>query len=165
MTETLNSISSVFLFGKIVSDLQIVPEKKTNGKKEEPALEIARVYGYSFNGSYYEMASPCLFQVSGKSEPAKKVEVPGPNLDDDDPFYESLQVWEVNKSDKTIRLDVDAGTFESVLLSDPVDGGPGVSGARVSGARVSGARVSGARVSGARISGARLSGARGDASD
>ena len=159
MSETLNSITSVFLFGKLVTDLQIAGEKKAGGQS------FVRVYGYSFNGSYYEMAAPSLFLVSGNGVSAKKVEVPGPKLDDDDPFYESLKVWECDKSDKTIRLDVDSGSFEGVLLSDPVEGGPGVSGARVSGARVSGARVSGARISGARISGARLSGARSDASD
>lgn len=165
MPETLSSISNLFLFGKIVEDLQIVPEKRSGSKNSSTSPSFARIYGYSFNGTYYEMAGPSLFLVHGKGEAAKKVEVPGPNLDDDDPFYESLKVWEYDKADQTMRLDMDSGTFEQVLLSDPVDGGPGVSGARVSGARVSGARVSGARVSGARVSGARLSGARGDASD
>ncbi|MBO6892033.1 MAG: pentapeptide repeat-containing protein [Roseibium sp.] len=161
MTETLNSHSTVVLFGKIVEDLKVVPEKKGSGKEQA----IARIYGYSFGGAYYEMASPVLFAVEGKGDAADKTEVPGPGLDDDDPFYKSLRCWSFDKSDKTIRMDLDSGTFEQVLLGDSGDGGMGVSGARVSGARVSGARVSGARVSGARISGARLSGARGDASD
>jgi uncharacterized protein YjbI with pentapeptide repeats len=83
---------------------------------------------------------------------------------------DDLRVWSYDKADYTIRMDVETGMFEQVLL-DMFFGGDGgvsgarVSGARVSGARVSGARVSGARVSGARISGARLSGGRGDAVD
>jgi hypothetical protein len=165
MTETLSAHSTVVLFGKIVEDLKVTPEKKGSSRSSANGPAIARIYGYSFGGTYYEMAGPVLFAVQGKGEPASRVEVPGPGLDDDDPFYKSLQCWSHDKSEQTIRMDLDSGTFEQVLLSDGGDGGMGVSGARVSGARVSGARVSGARVSGARVSGARLSGARGDASD
>lgn len=165
MTETLKSHSTVVLFGKVVEDLKVTPDKKTTRKSTTNDQAIARIYGYSFGGTYYEMAGPVLFAVTGEGEDADKTAVPGPGLDDDDPFYKSLRCWSYDKSDQTIRMDLDSGTFEQVLLSDAGDGGMGVSGARVSGARVSGARVSGARVSGARISGARLSGARGDASD
>jgi hypothetical protein len=85
-------------------------------------------------------------------------------------FADNIRVWSYDKADYTIRMDVETGMFEQVLLDMVFDGGGGVSGARVSGARVSGARVAGARVSGARVSGARVSGARvggprGDASD
>jgi hypothetical protein len=74
---------------------------------------------------------------------------------------DDLMVWSYDKADYTIRMDVETGMFEDLLLGAILGGGgPGVSGARVSGARVSGARVSGARVSGAR-----LSGGRGDAGD
>jgi uncharacterized protein YjbI with pentapeptide repeats len=77
-------------------------------------------------------------------------------------FADDLMVWSYDKADYTIRMDVQTGMFEDVLLPMVDGGGPGVSGARVSGARVSGARVSGARVSGARVSGARLSGGSSD---
>ncbi|MCV0428279.1 MAG: pentapeptide repeat-containing protein [Roseibium sp.] len=169
MSEKLNSSSTIVLYGKIVEDLKVVPEKKGTSGPAGSGPAIARIYGFSFGGAYYEMGSAVLFAVEGKGELASKVEVPGPGLDDDDPFYKSLRCWSYDKSAQTLRMDLDTGTFEQVLLSD-ADGGMGVSGARVSGARVSGARVSGARVSGARvsgarISGARLSGARGDASD
>jgi uncharacterized protein YjbI with pentapeptide repeats len=80
-------------------------------------------------------------------------------------FANDLMVWSYDKADYTIRMVVETGMFEQVLLDMFFDGGGGVSGARVSGARVSGARVSGARVSGARVSGARVGGPRGDASD
>ena len=174
MAETLGSHATVVLFGRVVEDLTIVQDKKKSARSGSGANAIARIYGYSFGGSYYEMAGPVLFAVHGNGDAVSKVEVPGPTASDDK-FYKSLRCWSYDKSDATMRLDIDSGSFEQVLLSDDVDGGMGVSGARVSGARVSGARVSGARVSGARvsgarvsgarISGARLSGARGDASD
>ncbi len=157
MPEKLRTQSHVVLFGKIVDDLKV-----DDGKKETDTgkARVARVYGYSFGGVYHEMMGAALIVVHGKGTPALSSDVPGPHLDDDNPFYKSLQVWTYDHSDQTTRLDVESGTFEQVLLADGGDGGPGVSGARVSGARVSGARVSGARVSGARVSGARVSGAR-----
>lgn len=161
MPETLNSQSTIVLFGKTVEDLKIISSKKSG-----PGVpSIARIYGFSHGGEYVAMATPTLLMVHGSGESAMKVEVPGPSFEDTDPFYKSLKAWSYQKTDETMRLDMDMGSFEQVLLSDPIESGAGVSGARVSGARVSGARVSGARVSGARISGARLSGARGDASD
>ncbi len=157
MPEKLNSHGQVVLFGKLVDDLTIGTPPSTI---TEDTQTIARIYGYSFGGTYFELAGPVLFSVHGEGASVSTAQVPGPELDDDDPFYKSLKVWTYDHFAQTTRMDVESGTFEQLLLSDGGDGGPGVSGARVSGARVSGARVSGARVSGARVSGARISGAR-----
>ena len=155
--ETLTTSDKIVLFGRKVDDLDIT---------DTAASEIfARVYGFTYDGVYVELLSPVLFLVNGEGEEAKDVAVPGPNPRDKE-FFASLRAWTVHRTDNTVRLDVDTGKYEHVLLDAMSDGGGmGVSGARVSGARVSGARVSGARVSGARVSGARISGARGDASD
>ncbi|MEM1288709.1 MAG: pentapeptide repeat-containing protein [Pseudomonadota bacterium] len=158
MTEKLQAQADVVLFGKLVEDVTIKAPAKT-APADKPGF--ARIYGFSFGGAYYEMGSATLMLVHGPGDAATGVAVPGPGLDDDDPFYKSLMCWTYAKSTQTTRLDVDSGTFEEVLLSEAAaEGGMGMSGARVSGARVSGARVSGARVSGARVSGARISGAR-----
>ena len=70
-----------------------------------------------------------------------------------------IKVWNYDKSDQTMRMDVSTGMLEQVLLDVyfGYDGG-GVSGAKVSGAKVSGAKVSGAKVSGAKVSGAKARG-------
>ncbi|MDJ0612956.1 MAG: pentapeptide repeat-containing protein [Rhizobiaceae bacterium] len=179
MSETLSTHSSVVLFGKIVEDLKVIPEKKS-GVKASDAPAFARIYGFSFGGAYSSMAAPTLMLVHGPGIPAIKAEVAGPGLDDDDPFYKSLKVWAYDQSDDSTMLDVSSGTIEQLLLNDPGYDGPRVSGAKVSGAKVAGAKVAGAKVSGAkvagakvsgaklsgaRVSGAKLSGARGDASD
>jgi len=70
-----------------------------------------------------------------------------------------ISYWEYEKGDFSLRLDVEAGPFEQILLQMALRGGGGVSGAGVSGAGVSGAGVSGAGVSGAGVSGAGVSGA------
>ena len=77
-------------------------------------------------------------------------------------FADDPMVWSYDRADLSIRMDVDSGSFEQILLDLVLGGGggPSVSGTRVSGARVAGARVSGARVSGARVAGARVRGGR-----
>ena len=139
---------------------------------------LARIYGFSYEGTYFELARPTIFLVHGEGDLAAGVltklnEVRGPIgstttgiAASDFQFAAELRVWCYDKSDYTIRMDVETGMFEDVLLAPFFGGdGYGISGAKVSGAKVSGAKVSGARIAGAKISGAKLSGARGDASD
>ncbi len=187
MSETLLSASNIVLFGRVVEDITVAAAESKSGKPGSPAQGVAsaaeqqlnqksgtkskpvtpkfaRIYGFSYGGAYFETGTPVLFLVHGDGVDLSKIKEPGPNANDK-AFYDDLKAWSYDRADHTIRLDIDSGSFEQLLLDVGVEGGPGVSGARVSGARVSGARVSGARVSGARISGARLSGARGDASD
>ncbi|MFK7881771.1 hypothetical protein [Roseobacter sp.] len=166
MSESLFTSASIVLFGREVDDLAIIKKglsTATTFSKEKN--QFARIYGFTYDGIYYDIATPVLFMMSTKGKAASTVDVPGPNPKEKK-FYESLLAWTVKQTDETVRLDIDQGKFQDVLLGMMLgDGASGVSGARVSGARVSGARVSGARVSGARVSGARISGARGDASD
>ena len=141
---------------------------------------IARIYSFSYEGAYYDLPQPALFLVHGEgllvtnASPKNKEGggAPGSSIAPGEPsltgvaaadfqFADGIRVWSYDKADHTIRMDVETGQFEDVLLNMFFGGG----GPAVSGARVSGARVSGARVSGARVSGARLSGGRGDASD
>jgi hypothetical protein len=189
MPETLLSASNIVLFGRVVEDLTIsapagnkvhspaVATAKGSGsdlesqltrtehgdhsaKGKETLARFARIYGFSYEGAYFEVGVPVLFLVHGEGFALSDMKVPGPDPDDE-PFYKDLRAWSYDRRDETMRLDIDSGSFEDVLLSTiGGDGGPGVSGARVSGARVAGARVSGARVAGARVSGARVSGAR-----
>ncbi|MFK7869472.1 MAG: hypothetical protein AB8B58_09555 [Roseobacter sp.] len=159
-TEQLDTSSSIVLFGRIVEDLAVV--KTHQGKRSEDAdkSQPARIYGMTYDGDYVEMKTPVLFTVDpDNAYSLDDVPVPGPNPRNK-AFYAKLSAWIVERTDTTIRLDVDQGKFEDLLTELGGEDLTGVSGARVSGARVSGARVSGARVSGARVSGARISGAR-----
>ena len=138
---------------------------------DSPDASFARIYGFSHEGTYYDLPEPALFLVHGDGDDpvgplgattavrVARAPLP-PSVTGvgaaDFQLAEEIRVWSYDKADYTIRLDVQTGMFEQVLLDiffGGGGGGPGVSGARVSGARVSGARVSGARVSGARLSG------------
>lgn len=148
--------------------------EKESGSPAAPVAHFARIYGFTYEGYYYELPWPALFMVNGDGEDAdlpvsgnpRASRAPGdPSRSgaaaQDYDFADNLKVWSYDRADFSMRLDVESGTFEQILLDVFLGGGGGgVSGARVSGARVSGARVSGARVSGARVSGARVSGAR-----
>ena len=157
MAEKLNDHSEIVLFGKVVDDLTIDSGKKTRSS-DKP--QFARVYGFSYGGAYYEMAGATLLVVQGNGVSSSSANVPGPKNEGGNNFLKDMRAWSYDRTDPSMRMDMESGSLEELLLGDMGDGGPGMSGARVSGARVSGARVAGARVSGARVSGARVSGAR-----
>ncbi len=144
-----------------------------------PDATIARIYSFSYEGAYYDLPRPALFLVHGEGlvvtnlspKGGEGVGPPGISIAPGEPsltgvaaadfqFADGIMVWSYDKADQTIRMDVETGEFEDVLLNMYFGGGgPAVSGAKVSGWR------SGAKVSGAKLSGGRLSGGRGDASD
>ena len=77
MSERLLSFSEVILYGRLVEDLQIVEsgsgDSKGKGGGKNPPKELsgvknptfARIYGFSYDGAYYELPSPALFLVDG----------------------------------------------------------------------------------------------------
>jgi hypothetical protein len=146
----------------------------------QDGANFARIYGFSFAGIYYELPSPTLFLVHGEGHEATEYRTglrgrANPSRAPGDPsliglsaadfeFADDLRVWSYDKADYTIRMDVDTGMFEDILLAAFFDNG-GVSGAKLSGAKLSGAKLSGSRISGAKLSGAKMWGGRGDATD
>ena len=162
MNESIYASSKIVLFGREVEDLAVLAEDSADDALKKGGKQFARVYGFTFDGAYFEFGTPVLFLVHGKGVDADSVPLPGPNPRDKK-FIDSLKAWTVDKSSDTVRLDVDLGKFEDVLLAPAEDGleaAGRVAGAKVSGAKVSGAKMSGAKVSGAKMSGARISGAR-----
>lgn len=199
MPETLLSHSNIWLYGRVMADLNLVPPhdpfipdlNDIDGGDDEgrgsantfvenqllaAGANFARIYGISYEGTYFDLPWPMIFLVHGAGAEAETTPGGGPsrfsrapdNPDrsgqgaQDFSFADGLRVWSYDRADYSIRLDVESGTFEELLIGLISDGDIGpVSGARVRGARVQGARVSGARVSGARVRGARLRGPKG----
>ncbi|MDP5217177.1 hypothetical protein Q5Y75_08105 [Ruegeria sp. 2205SS24-7] len=192
--ESLLNFSEVLLFGREITELEYKSGKGAGcgrnrflEEQVEPGPEdgtaddprFARIYGFSYDGAYYELPSPALFlmQCAGRlvngfkgieGDAPGKLAARAPNQPGltgiaaaDFQFADDICVWSVQQSDYTIRMDVMNGRYEQVLL-DMFFGTemPGVTGAKVSGAKVSGAKVSGAKVSGAKVSGAKVSGAK-----
>jgi len=148
-------------------------KNKQLDKQLDDDARFARIYGFSYEGTYFELPNPTLFLVHGDGESATG-NLPGgqgsrapfdPSRSGvaaaDFQFANDIRVWAYDKADYTIRMDVETGMIEQVLLEIFFSGGDAmISGAKVSGAKVSGAKVSGAKVSGAKVSGAKVSGAK-----
>ena len=163
MAETLLSPSGVLLYGRVVEDLEFKlkkpsdtlpgagsddpPPRLGNNKFLQMQLEayastagdarqpkIARIYAFSYEGHYYDLAKPALFLVHGPGVDAER-HVPGvsagtkgraaraPDKTDRSgvaatprSFSEDMQVWAYDKGDFSIRMDVETGTFEQILL-------------------------------------------------
>src|SRR4051794_11996553 len=77
--ETLLAPSLIRLFGRVFTGLKIVEEDVANAADQPyPSNQLtqllnknpvlARIYGFSFEGNYYKMASPAIFVVNGPGE-------------------------------------------------------------------------------------------------
>jgi len=189
MAETLLTPSSIKLYGRVVSSLTYKNDTSGTGLGDNKFLQrqleangknpptLARIYAFSFEGQFYAIPRPPIFLVHGSGTPVgnwvgpstvDQAGVAGREWDfsgnwdqtaGGHPGPNDLYYWEYEKGDFSLRLDLEAGPFEQILLQMALRGGAGVSGAGVSGAGVSGAGVSGAGVSGAGVSGAGVSGA------
>lgn len=119
MPENLLSETTVHLFGRAVDDLKLDTGAYGSGviaKAVKEGRTLARIYAFSFQNEFVELTSPALFLVPGKGEDV------GDTLDltglarIPDLLNPTLTVWTAERGDLTIRLDIMAGTFDSVLL-------------------------------------------------
>lgn len=150
---------------------------------ENPDARLARIYGFSYEGAYFDLPRPIVFLVHGAGEPAvldsnitgaaqtdaqlarapQRPSVSGVAAANFG-IADDIRVWSYDKADYTIRMDIETGMFEQVLLDAYFADGGHVSGMKVGGPRVSGMKVSGMKVSGMKVGGPRHGG-RGDPSD
>ena len=97
---------------------------------------FAKIYGYSYEGRYYDLACPTLFMVQGKGEQITKKgqdaaasnEARAPRKPSliglsvaDFQFSDEMRVWSYDKADFSIRMDVSTGPLEDILLEAEVD--------------------------------------------
>jgi hypothetical protein len=184
--ETLLSPSGILLYGRVLLDLTFnhqapantePPPNSTNPpprrgdnlflQKQLAAAgaRFARIYGFSFEGHYYDLPRPAIFLVHGpgvEAEPkpgASNVARAPADADrtgragQTGSLSGDIQVWAYDKGDFALRLDVESGPLDQILLEAAlVASGDEMSysgaHARISGAH---ARISGAH---ARIAGA-----------
>ena len=202
MAESILSASNVLLYGRELDDLKIdtqvqIPDPLDDSAKppdirphqlgrganrflrnqiDQPDARLARIYGFSYEGRYYDLAAPAIFLVHGPGAVAERGVTAvghekssrGPDIADrsgsgaqEHAFSEDIKVWAYDRNDFSIRMDIDTGSIEQILLEAElaVESGPAQqSGARVSGARARGARVAGGRVGGGRVGGGRVGG-------
>lgn len=166
--DSLMGQSRILIYGRVLKGVTISVEdlsdglgynkllKKQFGDKDasgDSKPKLAAVYGFEFEGHYYDLASPTVLLVHGSGITPKKA---GAVVDSEPKLADDVKVWSYDKADFSMRLDIDSGPLESILLDQALDDEE--LAAEMSGKRVSGKRVSGKRVSGKRVSGKRMSG-------
>jgi Pentapeptide repeats (8 copies) len=138
------------------------PAGSLAGQVLHGAAQFARIYGFSFEGHYYDLPKPVIMLVHGAG--AALAGPPTTILESDEAarfweFSTGLSQWNYDKMTMSIRLDIESGTLEQILLEAALTGtGGSYAGANVSGANVSGANVRGANVRGANVRGANVFG-------
>lgn len=138
--------------------------------------QLARIYGFSYEGHYYDLARPAIFVVHGDGLDPEAFR-PSTTLPDSrvsrapadadrtgvaytaSSFSHDIRVWAYDQGDFSLRLDTEAGTFEQILLDAELRSDASYSGAKARGADVRGANVQGANVRGANVRGANVRGA------
>lgn len=175
MPETLLTSSSVLLFGRLVEDLAIKPSDGTADphsgapghlarqmQAEDP--NFARIYGFGLGGIYHVLPFPALFLVHGRGTPAadaiaglknppKEAEARGTEAEPAGLLLpEDLVAWTYDKGDFSIRLDIQTGTLEDLLLGNGPDG-PEARGMSAQGMSVQGMSIQGMSVRGMSLRG------------
>ena len=97
------------------------------GDPDEP--KFARIYAISYEGTFYNLPKPAIYLVHGEGRPVQGVgkvrnPAPGaqPTVDDTGVIAEEfdlesdVHVWEYDKGDFTLRIDIASGTFDDILL-------------------------------------------------
>ncbi len=136
MSEKLIHASTILLFGRLVQDVKIVAatdaedprplprnsannllQKEVTQSSGQPERGLARIYAFSYEGHYYDLSKPALFVVHGPGDPAvtRAVEHTGLAASAVE-FAPDVRVWAYDKSDLSIRLDIETGTFDQILL-------------------------------------------------
>lgn len=155
MAETLLSPTGVLLYGRVLQDLSFnfvavdsqgphcgappPPRLGQNlflqGPLQAANVRLARIYGFSYEGHYYDLAKPAIFIVHGDGtdpdEPVptdtnanRESRMARTPADTDRTgvagtsrsFSDDIRVWSYDKGDFSIRLDVETGSFEQILL-------------------------------------------------
>jgi len=189
--ETVLGLSSVYLFGRLVSDLTIVRNDPEDDDRpppvgannflrhqfKDPDAKLARIFAFSYEGSLYELARPSLFLVHGLGLDVDAPEPPDPYKRlarspgrisrtglgrQSGDFSMDMRVWIYDRDDLSMRLDVETGTLDHILLDAELDeeawAGGGRSGSGRSGSGRSGSGRSGSGRSGSGRSGSGRSG-------
>jgi hypothetical protein len=109
------------------AELPMPPGRVEQALRQAEAEGIfARIYGFSYEGHYYKMPRPLLFLVRGEGQ-ARVPEEPGEGYRQfntrfvgvearDWQFGNDIRVWAVDRHDIAVRLDLEIGTYNKVLL-------------------------------------------------
>ena len=155
MPETLLTATGIKLYGRLELGLtlnapgtggQLGANNFLANQLNAKGATLARIYGFSYEGHYYDLPMPAIFVVHGPGSPVdvgardrstvdtsgvitkewefssrpgtpgsgNKAAVVGPP---------DLMMWEYDKGDFSLRLDIESGPLEQILLATCLRGG------------------------------------------
>jgi hypothetical protein len=93
-----------------------------------PEPKLARIYGFSFEGQYYDLPRPALFLVHTSGDVLREgfrfqrttldmAGVLAKEWEFSDSDAADVRVWEYDKGDFSMRMDIETGQFEQILLA------------------------------------------------
>lgn len=110
--------------------------RQPNAAQNQPAVEpiFARIYSFSFEGHYYNLPRPLLFLVYGDGAVNNARRPEEPRVAGGVPFNtkfigieakdwifsDDIRMWQVDKKDLAVCLDVEVGNYQEVLLDSMV---------------------------------------------
>lgn len=160
MAETLLAPSGIKLYGRMVDGLTIDPAKAFPSRgggflgdrlQATGMNTLARIFGFSYEGHYYDLPKPAIFLVkdggdhasppppfgppetkSGKNPPFDRAAATGPTPMSTSgvpvkswEFSSDMRVWTYDKLDVSMRFDIQTGDFKEILLETALGGSSG----------------------------------------
>ena len=154
--ETLLGASSVFLFGRRLSDISLNPNYDASAgppiggnnflraQLSAEGARLARIFAFSFEGAFFELARPAIFLVhgigldpddpppqnaTGASEYSRLARSPGSSGrtglgSQTQALSKDIRVWIYDKGDFSMRLDIETGPLEQILLASETSADP-----------------------------------------
>jgi hypothetical protein len=181
--ETVLGLQAIYLFGREVSDLKIERNDPAEGDRplrqgannflrnqfKDNNARLARIFAFSYEGCMYELARPSLFLVHGVGDDPDAPPPMDPNLQrvarspgrisrtgvgrQSGGFSMDMRVWVYDRGDFSMRLEVETGTLEHILLDAELDYEAESGEGRSGGGRSGGGRSGGGRSGGGRSGG------------
>jgi hypothetical protein len=110
----------------VLRSLQENLRNRSGGTGLPPIL--ARIYGFSYQGSYYKLAEPTVLLVYGDGVPI------GPTTTDPTPSFDGIEfngvsfapgvlMWVQDRADYSVRIDITSGWLADVLLAPGISDG------------------------------------------
>lgn len=130
--ESLLTASAVKLYGRVIAGLsvnvanardELGANRFLREQLEAGEPQLARIYGFSYHGSYSALSRPAIFLVHGDGVPAnggassthQALDLTGKAYDCCE-FADGIMVWEYDRGDFSLRLDIDSGPLERILI-------------------------------------------------
>lgn len=137
MDENLLSPTNIILFGRVFPlevDHDALPQAlgANHFLRDQLAAGnsgFARIYAFSYEGTFYNLPKPAIYLVHGEGSVVRGAGLPNRGQGNNQPvitdsglvaldvaFESDVRMWEYDKGDFTLRLDVVSGTLDELLL-------------------------------------------------